>query len=266
MKRLLIPLALVASLWSSAFALRTSREMPQHIDVGGHRLRTLVTGKEDGPVVVFECHGEAPLEWWSRVHPEVARFARCVSYDHAGFHGSEPGPKPRDARRIARELRAALRSAELPPPYLLVGHSFGGPYARVFADLYRDETAGLVLVDPTQEEFIAWLGKKYPKFNRISREELESESEWGCAMASLAQARNAPLPSVPVTLITASKTGGPLRMRLVPNWVQSHKTWINALPHGRHIITERSTHSVPYEEPRLIVEVIRQMLAEVKAR
>ena len=84
---------------------------------------------------------------WALIQPGIADFAKVVSYDRAGLGWSEQGPRPRDARTIARELHTALLNAGLPGPYLLVGASLGGPYATVFADTYRDETAGLVLVD-----------------------------------------------------------------------------------------------------------------------
>ena len=90
------------------------------------------------------------------VQPEVSKLTRTVSYDRAGIGWSAPGPEPRDARQIAKELHIALGNAGLPPPFILVGHSFGGPFIRVFADIYPREVSGMVLVDPTQEEFIAW--------------------------------------------------------------------------------------------------------------
>lgn len=77
----------------------------------------------------------------------IAEFARVVAYDRSGLGWSEPGPNSRDARSIARELRTALRSADLPGPYVPVGSSLGGLYALAFADEFPEETAGVVLVD-----------------------------------------------------------------------------------------------------------------------
>ena len=86
---------------------------------------------------------------WDHVRNQIAQFAQVVMYDRAGIGQSQPGPAPRDARSIAGELHAALHQANVPPPYLLVGQSLGGLYVQVFAAIYPDETAGLVLVDPT---------------------------------------------------------------------------------------------------------------------
>src|SRR4029077_19435539 len=90
------------------------------------------------------------------IQPAVSQFAKTISYDRAGNGLSKKGPAPRDGRRVATELHTALHNARASPPYILVGHSLGGPYIRVFAGLYPEEVAGLVLVDPTQEDLIAW--------------------------------------------------------------------------------------------------------------
>ena len=95
--------------------------------------------------------GESSIGW-TLVQPLVAKFARTCVYDRAGFAWSERGPLPRTAGRAADELRVALDRAGERPPFLLVGHSFGGMIARIFANRYRCDTAGLVLVDPAAPE------------------------------------------------------------------------------------------------------------------
>ena len=103
--------------------------------------------------MVFESGLGGTYLDWARVQPEVSRFARACSYDRAGYGWSEPGPEPRDARRIARELDALLARAKIPPPYVLVGHSFGGLAIRMFASRKeRRAVAGLVLVDAAHED------------------------------------------------------------------------------------------------------------------
>ena len=79
-------------------------------------------------------------------------MSRVCSYDRAGFGWSDLGPRPRTAGRIADELRTLLDRAGVPPPYLLVGHSFGGLVALIFAHRFRNATAGMVLVDPAHAE------------------------------------------------------------------------------------------------------------------
>ena len=121
----------------------------QMVDVGGYRLHLLVTGKStSAPTVILEAGTLAFSSYWAWAQPEIARFTRVVAYDRAGLGWSEPGPGPRDAEHIAAELHTALQEAGIQPPYVLVAHSQGGLYAPVFAHLYPDEVAGLVLVEP----------------------------------------------------------------------------------------------------------------------
>ena len=128
-----------------------SRPPGRLVDIGGHRLHLYATGLA-APAVVFDAALGGSSISWTYVQREVATFARAITYDRAGFGWSDQGPLPRTAGRIASELRALLHAAGERPPYVLVGHSFGGLVMRIFAQHYRDETAGLVLVDPAHPE------------------------------------------------------------------------------------------------------------------
>jgi pimeloyl-ACP methyl ester carboxylesterase len=88
----------------------------------------------------------------------IAAFTRVCAYDRAGIGGSDRGPEPRTGRRIVEELHTLLQRAQVEPPYILAGLSFGGHYLRLFASLYPDEVAGLVFVDCSHEE----MGNRFP--------------------------------------------------------------------------------------------------------
>src|SRR6185369_968047 len=146
----------------------------------------------------------AGIASWSTVQKDVAAFAQTVSYDRAGLGQSDPGPKPRNAKQIATELHAALQKAGVKPPYVMVGHSFGGIYVRVFADMYPKEVAGMVLIDPSQEAFEDWT-KTHPEAQRAGRDEEMAKASPGVreessqVSASYAQARAAKVPAgIPV--------------------------------------------------------------------
>lgn len=121
------------------------------VDVGGFRLHLHCTG-EGSPTIVLDAALGASSVSWSLVQPELARLTRVCSYDRAGFGWSDPGPMPRTAGRIANELRTLLGGGGAPPPYLLVGHSFGGLVMLIFAQRFKSDVAGLVLVDPAHAE------------------------------------------------------------------------------------------------------------------
>jgi pimeloyl-ACP methyl ester carboxylesterase len=273
MKKTLTLLATVTSGLAIVLAVDPGRFAFDYVDVDGHPLRLLIAG-HGGPAVVFEAGGSAAaggsLESWERVQPAVSRFTSTVSYDRAGIGRSPPGPKPRDARQVARELHTALHNAHVPPPYVLVGHSFGGPLNRVFADLYPEEVAGLVLLDPAQEEFIDWNLARDP-----AREKRQDE-EWKEIQASLAEAHESRVPpGVPVVLITAmgprvfpdfiaEKDRQELKT-IRPVWLKFHQEWIDKISTGRHLITENSGHGIPFEEPELVVRTIREVVEKARS-
>lgn len=117
--------------------------------------------------MVFDAALGATALSWALVQPGAASFARTCVYDRAGLGWSDRGPLPRSAGRAADELRLALAHAGEAPPYLLVGHSYGGLVMRIFAGRYRADTAGLVLVDPAHPE--DWFAPAPKEQARIDR-------------------------------------------------------------------------------------------------
>jgi len=139
------------------------------IDVGGHRLHLDCTGG-GGPAVVFDAALGGSSISWSLVQPPIARLTRACSYDRAGFAWSDAGPLPRTAGRCADELRVLLERGGVPPPYVLVGHSYGGLVMRIFAARHREDVAGLVLVDPAHpEDWVNPAPKERLKIDRGAR-------------------------------------------------------------------------------------------------
>jgi len=123
------------------------------VSVGHHRLHIRCDG-EGGPAVIFDAALGGSSLSWSLVQPAVARLTQACSYDRAGFGWSDAGPLPRTAGRIAEELHALVRAAPVAPPYVLVGHSYGGLVMRSYAARHPNDVAGLVLIEPAIPE--AW--------------------------------------------------------------------------------------------------------------
>lgn len=118
----------------------------------GRRLRAVVAGGGDGPLVVFEAGMSAPAASWVHTQREVSAHARTLSYDRAGYGGSDVDPQDRDLDRIVDDLTELLDALDEQGPVVLVGHSWGGPVLRVFADRHPERVAGLVFVDATLVE------------------------------------------------------------------------------------------------------------------
>jgi pimeloyl-ACP methyl ester carboxylesterase len=120
----------------------------QLIDVGGHRLHLHCTGS-GSPTVVLQPGGGEMSSNMGWIAPAVARDTRVCVYDRAGRGWSDPADTTQDATQIATDLHTLLRRGDVPGPYVLAGHSFGGLYVLTFAARYPEEVAGMVLVDTT---------------------------------------------------------------------------------------------------------------------
>lgn len=112
----------------------------------GRRLYVTCQG-QGSPTVILEAGFGATSQAWSRVQPALARLTRVCAYDRAGYGLSDPGPLPRDGGAIAKDLDQALISAKIAGPFVMVGHSAGGLYVRLFADRRPADVVGMVLVD-----------------------------------------------------------------------------------------------------------------------
>lgn len=120
---------------------------------------------EGSPVVILEAGGAAESLWWYWVQRRLAEHTRVCAYDRAGHGWSEPASGSRDPQAIATDLQLLLQEAEVLPPYIMAGHSFGAVWARIYAAQYPDDVVGLALIDSTvlipemfanQAEFDEW--------------------------------------------------------------------------------------------------------------
>jgi pimeloyl-ACP methyl ester carboxylesterase len=117
------------------------------VSVGGGRSLYLQCTGSAGPTVVLEAGFGGNTLNWRDVQPQLGRTTRTCAYDRAGLGNSPPLPGVHDAQDEINDLQRLLRGAHIMPPYVLVGHSYGGILARLFASQHPHETAGVVLVD-----------------------------------------------------------------------------------------------------------------------
>jgi pimeloyl-ACP methyl ester carboxylesterase len=121
------------------------------VDIGGYRLHIDCEGTGSPAVILEAGLGDIGLSW-SDVQPAVARMTTVCSYDRAGLGWSEAGPFPRDPVRETAELHALLARAGIQPPYVLVGHSYGGDLTRLYAARFPLGIVGLVLVEASNQD------------------------------------------------------------------------------------------------------------------
>jgi pimeloyl-ACP methyl ester carboxylesterase len=239
----------------------------QFVDVGGYKLRLQVAGA-GMPTVVLDYGLGGSIENWNNVFPEVARFTRVVAYDRAGYGNSELGLEPRSQTQLATELHTLLHRAGIAPPYVLVGHSLGGANIRAFAHLFKDEVAGLVFVDPFNENIFTSQSEKEREAAMAQQEEALKgapagvQGEWkflkGEEPNNFPQLRTfgAP-PDVPLMVLVAGR-GRP------PRWVKSvleeYGAWVAEATEGGLVVTPESRHAMPSDDPALVISAIRRVV------
>ena len=146
---------------SAATASSAPTASGRMIDVDGHRLYIECTGS-GGPAVILQAGLGASSSSWAGIAPAVAATTTVCTYDRAG-HGRSDEAGQQDGVALATDLHALLERAGVPGPYVIVGHSSGGPYVRVFAAQYPDEVAGMVLLDAQPADAFTAL-PAYPGF------------------------------------------------------------------------------------------------------
>lgn len=125
----------------------------QKVNIGGTELYYEYIGESnDGPTIVFESGYGWGLDNWQPIREEVSKFAKMFMYDRASVGKSEKSNKPNHSLQSVENLRDLLQKVDIKPPYILVGHSFGGVNVRLYASKYSEEVAGVILLDSSHED------------------------------------------------------------------------------------------------------------------
>jgi pimeloyl-ACP methyl ester carboxylesterase len=132
--------------------------------VNGHQMHLVCKGEGD-LTVILQAGGAADSIWWYWVQKQLAAYTRVCGFDRPGMGWSEPTTGPRDALTLVGELHTLLAEADVRPPYVIVGHSWGAVLTRIYAAQYPTEIEGIVLIDSAlvypkhfadQSAFDAW--------------------------------------------------------------------------------------------------------------
>lgn len=148
----------------SHLALERNPAPGEMVVVDGRQVHLICQG-QGSPAVILESGMPGTSLGWASVIEDIASFARVCAYDRAGWGWSEAGPQPRTISNITRELTDLLRTAQVGPPYVLVGHSFGGLIVQVYASRFPGEVAGMVLVDSSHPD----LARRTGRLDRMGR-------------------------------------------------------------------------------------------------
>ena len=144
---------------ASGTATEPGPPLGRYYDAGGRRLLLHRSGDGSPAVVFLPGGGTVGLDYLN-VQQRAAQLTRGVVYDRAGTGWSDRADLPRTSAEVTGELRDLLRVADVPGPYLLIGHSLGGLYARHYATRFPGEVAGLLLLEPAHEDYNAYMPKE----------------------------------------------------------------------------------------------------------
>jgi pimeloyl-ACP methyl ester carboxylesterase len=220
--------------------------------------------KHDAETVVFENGLGGKINWWAKVFPEISKDSTAFAYNRPGYGKSDTITAPRDGIHVVDELRSLLRSKDLHPPYILVGHSLGGLYMQLFARRYPGEVSALVLVDSTHPDQFKGKGspEKWPAWFRaafniwlsaVEKEEFNAIDSTGESVLSLP-----PFAGGPVIVLSALQ---PLKEKTeLADYTNEKRKDIARLYPGSRQIWVDSGHGIPLKKPESVVCAIREVI------
>lgn len=260
------------------------------VDIGTHRLHFNCVG-ENKPAVIFDSGlGGFSLDWL-RVQEALQDRIMSCAYDRAGYGWSDHGPSPRVTEQIVDELHSALEKLEIEPPYILVGHSFGGYTAQYFSKLYPQLTAGLVLVESSHPEqasrmpdmpaarqrsgnsrMVTMLDpsfiKNYPEsYQQLARQILSTEkyifaqrreylnfTQSGVEVAQVNRKLDVPLAVITRGEKVWEQTPYGEQQDII--WMELQKELLLLSSDSWQVIAEKSGHLVHFQQPDLVAETV----------
>ena len=253
----------------------------------------ITTRQAGNPVVIFETGATHSLDAWGTILRSIAADAPIVAYDRAGLGQSARDGITPTPRHVATRLRGLLARLGAGPPYVLVGHSWGGMLAYHYAGYYPAEVAGLVLIEPAPILTLS-ASEQIAPFDSVGAGRAGFDAYWSGFASFFAGAAPAvraefdvyrslvttelherdlrPLPAVPLIVIVAGKYlpiwslevpydpeayfGVDLRQR-----VREFERWVLASPRGTLVVSSHNTHAIPREDPDLVLWAVRRVLA-----
>jgi len=251
--------------------------MRERLNIDGRYLWYEYAGTQT-PTVVFDAGFATDSETWNLVWADVIALTGAFRYDRAGVGQSDPASYPRTSYDIISELRALLAHAHIPPPYILVGHSFGGLNMQLYAQCFPLEVVGLVLVDsmlggqsdvlcvilpperPDEDAELRALRKELMSDNPILPENINVK-------ASEKQVCVGTFPvHLPVTAISSTVSDFPagIAKRADNNMLVLIRKFLSQFAHSRHIFAENSGHYIQLDRPDIVIASIQEMVAMVR--
>lgn len=239
----------------------------QWINIDGAELYYEYLGEQnDGPTIVFMSGYGWPLENWQPIREDVSTFAKIFMYDRESVGNSSQGNNSKHSLQIVEHLRTLLQKANIKPPFILVGHSFGGVNARLYTNMYPKEIAGVILLESCHEDqnkVMAPLISKEAQEGYFAQFHVEGiEGDLTEFEESLEQVRGADIGNTPLMVMTG-RTQPIHTTDSMAVWMNFQKELATLSTKSKHIIIKEAGHAIHIDKPEAVIEAIREMVEMV---
>lgn len=239
-------------------------------DMGVSKYSYYASGKGKPTLVLQSGLGDG-ISAWEAIVPQMREQSSVFAYDRLGYGKSSPFRGMADPCSVARELHALLQKTGISPPYVLLGHSLGGLYQYRFAQLYPEEVAGMVLLDPSHPDQWTRIQSEAPRsaailrtlratvFSHAQKEELDQSTQ--CKNEG---DLHAVLPHVPVHILWSSERPPIEKGEFETLLNQLRKDWQTFLPQAQIKTIPKSGHYIHHDQPQTVIDTTELVLREVR--
>jgi len=257
-----------------ASALATVAPSERMLVAGGVKLHVKCSGERmaGAPLVLLEAGAGNGLKTWDKVFDPISEFARVCAYDRPGLGSSEKPPRPQTGSEVTDALHELLQAAGERPPYVMVGHSWGGAIVRLFATRWPAEVTGMVLIDASHEDqlrrFAAVPGAPSPRPSPASPPPPSPEKVDLPGM-SVELAKAPWRADIPLVVLTKTDTTGSepsyegARAKV---WLELQAELATRSRDSEHIVATNAGHYIQRDEPALVIEAVRRVVAKATKR
>lgn len=235
-------------------------------EVAGETVEYVMAGS-GGPGVVLVNGAGGPVDAWFKIFAALASERCTFAHNRPGIGASSKPVRAQTLDEMVEALRDVLEAVGVPQPYVLVGHSFGGLIVNLFARLYPEEVAAVVLLEATSPEDLRVL----PQHENALQRALKALGERLMPAHPLAETRHiaqslaeleaaSPFPPIPLYVVTGEQH--PMRWATPAAQREARarhqKALLKLSPLGKQVMAKRSGHFPQFSEPELVRSVISE--------
>ena len=226
--------------------------------------------------ILLEGGGGAGLTDWDPIYEPLTKMAKVLRYSRIGNGKSSAVKKNYSSEEYAEEAVLLLEALEISEPVVYIAHSYGAYIARVFAAEYPEKVSSLMLIEPASEHDVDImrqidLAKAEREIAQVKLDDMKNglSNQYLDFWAKRPLPDHPQIPDIPVTVIASVKKYPNPQILFFTDkgrelWGKLHSDWAHAFPQGKAVLTDKSYHYVQNDEPEMVIDEIRQLLARTK--